>query len=82
MVLSLVTDILTGAPCTLELQLDAESNRKSSFLTKDRYVVQISASFQTIAERETRRTYIQMVKIFAEVLMLFLNLVSEWNILG
>ncbi len=48
MVLSLVTDILTGAPCTLELQLDAEANRKSSFLTKDRYVLKLSDLFKLL----------------------------------
>ena len=38
MVLSLVTDMLSGAPCSLDLLIDAEPNRKSTYLTKDRYV--------------------------------------------
>lgn len=42
MVLSLVTDILSGAPCSLELQLDAEPNRKTTFLGKDKYVSRYS----------------------------------------
>jgi hypothetical protein len=37
MVLSLVTDMLSGAPCSLELAIEAEPNRKSTYLTKDRY---------------------------------------------
>ena len=36
MVLSLVTDLLTGSPCSLDLLIEAETNRKMTFLTKDR----------------------------------------------
>jgi len=67
MVFSLVTDMLSGAPCTLELQLDAEPNRKSAFLTKDRYVVGIRNPFSCFVERVRNHSSILMVKTFVEL---------------
>lgn len=37
MVLSLVTDMFSGAPCSVELTLEAEANRKMTYATSDRY---------------------------------------------
>ena len=37
MVFSLVTDLLSGSQCSLELALEAEPNRKMTHLSKDRY---------------------------------------------
>ena len=39
MVLSLVQDMLGGAPCSIDVLIEAEANRKSTHLSKDRYVV-------------------------------------------
>ena len=37
MVLSLVTDMFSGAPCSVELVFEAEPNRKMTYATSDRY---------------------------------------------
>ena len=78
MVLSLVTDILTGAPCTLELQLDAEANRKSTFLTKDRYGLYFLI-FHYFLELVRRHSFTQMVRIYVVLQAWLLNPGSELN---
>ncbi len=67
MVLSLVTDILSGAPCSLELQIDAESNRKTTYLGKDRYGHQFMILFHRfLLGRVKRPIFIPTVKTYAD----------------
>ena len=65
MVLSLVTDMLSGAPCSLELHLEAEANRKTTYLTRDRYKFNLLKPQIPFLDPGRKLIYIQMAKTCA-----------------